>query len=189
MLHNERQVKIKMKIEEVARFTHVSNRSIYPEPIDDYLWSSRKLFSFTSHTGERFTVYTSEIGGVFAAADSRGMVQMAVEGEYEKRLKGKSTFWISLLQSATERTLRASDFYTELILNLNLVLVSDKSLSDAGAAVWQRLSRDPRLKTYLLDEKNKKIWDVPTSKKAEYVSRMRDPHRESIHIRYVATAK
>jgi len=177
-------------ITEVHRFDrHGTN--LNPEPISDYFVDSKKLFKFTSHTGERITVYRSgAFGDEFAAADSNDMLQMSVSGEwdnhyYDETANKKSTFWIDKLESiSNNRKVWASEFYAQLILKLNMVLVSGQDLSDSGAAVWSRLTKDPRLQTYIFDAHNKKIWNVPTNKRAEFIAGVNNRN-----LRYVATKR
>jgi len=105
-----------MKISEVERIRRYSTY-ITPEHIKDYSMDKpRKLFNFKSFFGEEINVY--QVGGqhytTFIATDSDDMVQMSVVGNFQKRIKKKSTFWIDELISAKNRKLRATDLYTQV---------------------------------------------------------------------------
>jgi hypothetical protein len=160
-------------ITEVERIRRYSNY-LHPEHIKDYVMDKpKRLFNFKSYSGEQITVYqTGENYVSFIATDSKNIVQMSVVGEFNKIKNNKSAFWVEELVSAKNRKLRASELYTQLLLHLNLILVSDKTLSDQGAAVWERLSRDPRIQTFMVNRYTTgKIWNVPSNRKAEFFAK------------------
>jgi len=143
-----------MKINEVERISRIAgvdrmDKSIFKNMTRSEFPSGRqfKVFgSFVSHTGDTITVYKADSGDYYLTDDDRNLL-MIVETSNIK-YKGKVVaVKIYLLKSARTDKVWASEFYKYLIMKHNLILISDRSQTLSGAKVWDRLARDPQLKT------------------------------------------
>jgi len=163
-----------MKINEITRIDRAPGLEV--AEIYDLLPNPKRVFSFVSHADEKITVYRSTTGNEFVAGDEDELAQIKIDGHLRAPLTpgGKRAFWISSTAAIPReyRKVWASELYAQLILKLDLFLVSDSAISNQAADVWTRLSKDPRLHTSIINTRTRQQWDIATNKnKVEFFLR------------------
>ena len=174
-IQKNRQLGIRrMKINEITRIGHASGLNVLN--VHELLPNPKKVFSFVSHADEEITVFRSTTYNEFVAGDEDDLAQIEIDGYLRSPLaaNGKQAFWIDATAAIPReyRKVWASELYAQLILKLDLVLVSGSALSNQGADVWTRLSKDPRLHTSIINTRTRQQWNIATNKnKVEFFLR------------------